>query len=176
MKKLALLVYYGFAQFFPTQPVPGYRFGYWLRSLLIKRIAVKCGEGVLVKQRCYVGAGFGLEVGSNSQLGHNARIGRNVSIGNDVLMGPDVVIMTTSHETSDINVPIRLQGKTEDKPVKIGDDVWVGTRVVILPGVTVGRGAIIGASAVVTKDVPPYSVVAGVPAKVVKWRKVDLDD
>jgi len=61
--------------------------------------------------------------------------------------------------------------QTDDEPVKIGDDVWIGTRVVILPGVTVGHGAIIGASAVVTKDVPPYAIVAGVPAKVVKWRK-----
>ena len=58
-------------------------------------------------------------------------------------------------------------------PVKIGDDVWIGRRVIILPGVTIGDGCIIGAGAVITKDIPPYSVVVGVPAKVVRRRKDD---
>ncbi len=63
------------------------------------------------------------------------------------------------------------QGFAEEKPVVIEDDVWIGSRVTILPGVTIGRGSVVGAAAVVTKDVPPYSVVAGNPAKVVKTRE-----
>lgn len=63
------------------------------------------------------------------------------------------------------------QGWADEKPVVIEDDVWIGLRVTILPGVTIGKGSVIGASAVVTKSVPPYSVVAGNPAKIVKTRK-----
>lgn len=63
------------------------------------------------------------------------------------------------------------QGFLPNQKVTIGDDAWIGTRVIILPGVSVGKGAIIGAGAVVTKDVPEYAVVAGVPAKVIKYRK-----
>lgn len=63
------------------------------------------------------------------------------------------------------------QGWADEKPVVIEDDVWIGSRVIILPGVTIGKGSVIGASAVVSKSVPPYSVVAGNPAKIVKTRK-----
>ncbi len=63
------------------------------------------------------------------------------------------------------------QGMTETKPVTIEDDVWIGTRVIILPGLTIGRGSILGAGTVVTKDIPPFSVVVGNPGRIVKNRK-----
>ena len=59
------------------------------------------------------------------------------------------------------------------QPITIGDDVWIGRRVMLLPGVSIGKGAVIGAGAVVTKDVPEFAVVGGVPAKIIKWRKQD---
>lgn len=91
-------------------------------------------------------------------------------IGSHVMMGPEVYIYTQNHNFSRIDIPMDQQGWTEEKPVTIDDDVWIGARVTILPGVIIGKGSIIGASAVVTKDVPPYSVVAGNPAVVVKKR------
>ncbi len=81
------------------------------------------------------------------------------------------MIMTNSHAYNDPHRPINQQGATIRKPVVIGNDVWIGTRVVILPGVTIGDGAVIGAGAIVTKSIPSYAVVAGVPAKIVKWRE-----
>ena len=70
------------------------------------------------------------------------------------------------------DIPMRGQGSTPARKVTVSSDVWIGARVIILPGVTIGQGAIIAAGAVVTKDVPPFSVVGGVPARVIKFRKL----
>jgi galactoside O-acetyltransferase len=85
-------------------------------------------------------------------------------------MGPEVYIYTQNHEFTRIDIPMDQQGWSDEKPVVIEDDVWIGSRVTILGGVTIGRGSIIGASSVVTKSCPPYSIVAGNPAQVVKKR------
>lgn len=90
------------------------------------------------------------------------------------MMGPQVFIYTQNHNHDRTDIPMIAQGYEEEKPVVIGDDVWIGSRVTILPGVHIGEGAIIGASSVVTKDVPAYSIVGGNPAKVIKSRKTDL--
>ena len=170
MKSLALIFYYGLAVRFPTQPFPGWRFGYWLRRLLMRLIADNCGDSIIIKQNAYVGSGVGLSIGSNSQIGANSHIGPYVTIGNDVVMGPDVVIMTTAHAFEDPSIPVRLQGSLPIRPVIIADDVWIGTRAVILPGIEIGKGAIIGAGSVVTRNVAPYAIVGGNPAGVIRMR------
>ena len=86
------------------------------------------------------------------------------------MMGPEVVIYTSGHKHDRLDIPMIEQGSSETYPVIIGNDVWIGRRAIIMPGVTIGDGVIIGAGAVVTKNVEPYVVVAGVPAKVVKKR------
>ena len=86
------------------------------------------------------------------------------------MMGPEVLIYTQNHCTSNPDVPMRTQGMTQIMPVIIEDDVWIGARVCILPGVVIGKGSVIGACAVVSKSIPPYSVAVGNPAKVVKIR------
>jgi maltose O-acetyltransferase len=91
-------------------------------------------------------------------------------MGDNVMMGPDVIILTGNHVYDSRLLPMRLQGGSEDKPVVINDDVWIGARVIILPGVHIGRGAILGAGAVVTENVPEYAIVAGNPARVIKQR------
>ena len=85
-------------------------------------------------------------------------------------MGEDVTIITRNHRFDRTDIPMMEQGFCEEKPVFIGDDVWIGDKVLILPGVKIGTGCIIAAGAVVTKDIPDYSVAAGVPAKVIKQR------
>lgn len=86
------------------------------------------------------------------------------------MMGPDVAILTHTHRINRTDIPMGQQGSLV-KEVIIGDDVWIGMRSIIMPGVRVGNGAVIGAGAVVTKDVPDYAIVGGVPAKVLKYRK-----
>lgn len=91
-------------------------------------------------------------------------------IGDNVMMAPEVVILTLGHYYNDINTPINCQGDFASKVI-IENNVWIGIRSIILLNVRIGEGAIVGAGAVVTKDVPPWSVVGGVPAKVIKWRR-----
>ncbi|UUM13458.1 acyltransferase [Clostridiaceae bacterium HFYG-1003] len=85
-------------------------------------------------------------------------------------MGPECQIWTVNHKTDRVDIPIKYQGNSKEQPVIIEDGVWIGSRVTILPGVRVGKHSVVGAGAVVTKDISPYSVAVGNPAKVVKNR------
>lgn len=169
-KTIALAVYYVFAQHFPTQPMPGYQLGYALRRLLMKYILDECGCGIVVKQHCKIGSATGLKVGDRSQLGDNARIGQHVKLGCDVVMGPDVIIMANAHAFEDPSTPINKQGAQPINPVTVGDDVWLGTRAIILPGVTIGKGAIVAAGAIVTRDIPAFAIAGGNPARIIRYR------
>ena len=122
----------------------------------------------------YFGTGKNIEMGDYSQLGINCKVEEDLVLGDYVLMGPDVVIFSSSHEYKNPDVPIMLQGGIERKPVVIGNDVWIGTRVIIMPGVHIGNHVIIGANSVVTHDIPDYSVAAGSPARVVRNRKEEV--
>ena len=170
IRVLALIAYYGFAQFLPTSPVPGWRFAYWLRRGLVRFIFRSCGRGVIIKTRAYFGTGENIVIGDRSQLGVNCKVENDLILGEDVVMGPDVVIMSSSHAYERLDQPVNRQGRLPRRPVKIGNDVWIGTRVLILPGVQVGDQAILGAGAVVTKDVPARAIAAGNPARVIRQR------
>ena len=113
--------------------------------------------------------GTGVIIGDGSGIGVNCSIHGPLTIGDNVMMGPDVVILTSNHNFANIDIPMSKQGFSL-KPVVIGNDVWIGTRSIILPGVTVGNGVVIGAGAVVTKDIPDYAIVGGVPAGVIRFR------
>ena len=120
---------------------------------------------------------FGLFPPFHTDCGKNTKIGKRVfinagcqfqdqggiTIGDDVLVGPQTIIATLNHDPDP-----KKRGGMFAKPVVIGDKVWLGARVTICPGVMIGEGAIVGAGAVVTKDVPTRTVVAGVPAKIIK--------
>ena len=87
------------------------------------------------------------------------------------MMGPECMIYTSNHGMDRTDIPMWKQQSTEVEPVVIGNDVWIGARVIILPGVHIGDGCVIGAGSVVTKDVEEYTVVAGNPAKFIRKRK-----
>ncbi len=86
------------------------------------------------------------------------------------MMAPEVAIIATNHNYDRIDIPMNQQGEI-NKTIEIGDDCWLGYRSIICAGVKIGKGSIVAAGAVVTKDVPPYSIVGGIPAKVIKTRK-----
>ena len=106
-------------------------------------------------------------IGDHTRIGlHNTIIGP-VEIGNNVNLAQGITVTALNHNFSDANKRIDEQGVSTN-PVTIEDDVWVGANAVILPGVTIGEHCVVAAGAIVTKDVPPHSLVAGVPAKVIK--------
>lgn len=139
------------------------------RSFIAGHILDKCGDNVNIEKGADLGIGRGITLGNNSGIGVRCSIGKYTSIGDNVMMGPEVIILTSNHIYSDTTTPMNTQG-FDIKPVTIGNDVWIGTRAIILPGVKVGNGCIIAAGAVVTKDVCDYSIVGGVPAKLIKKR------
>ena len=112
-------------------------------------------------------------VGDKFEVNGNVRIvadcGGKIIIGNSVMIGPNTVIRASNHQFKDAAKDIWLQGQTGGT-ITIGDDVWIAANVVILAGVRVGSHSVIAAGAVVTKDVPEYSVIGGVPAKLIRKR------
>ncbi|MCZ4244149.1 acyltransferase [Pedobacter punctiformis] len=115
--------------------------------------------------------GEGLRIGNNSSIGTYNYIGCSgfIDIGNNVMMGPRVGLFAENHKFERTDIPMHEQG-VEREFITIEDDCWIGTNSVILSGVTIGKGSIIAAGSVVTKSVEPYSIMGGVPAKLIKKR------
>lgn len=111
-----------------------------------------------------------LRTGAHTYLGRRCWIGPRVTVGRYVMFASEVMVLGGDHRFDLPGVPMMCSGRPEMPETSIGDDVWIGYRAVIMAGVTIGRGAIVAAQAVVTRDVPPYAIVAGVPAKVIGHR------
>ncbi|HVP11368.1 MAG TPA: CatB-related O-acetyltransferase [Phycisphaerae bacterium] len=105
-------------------------------------------------------------------INRNAHFSANVEIGHFVLFAADVAIVGADHEIDRPGIPMTFTSRAamSERLTVIGDDVWVGHGVIIMAGTRIGRGAVIAAGAVVTKDVPPYAIVGGVPAKLIRYR------
>lgn len=115
----------------------------------------------------------------NVSIGHHVYINKNcdiittgtkVKIGNFVMIGPNVSFIAQNHDVTNWKKPMIFGNKYVKGDIKVSDDVWIGANSTILPGVTINRGAVVAAGAVVSKDVSPYAIVAGVPAKKIKSR------
>lgn len=141
----------------------------WIRRVWGRMILEHVGDNVNIEH----GACFTPDVclGDGSGIGVDCEINGPVTIGKNVLMGPEVVVYTSNHRYEDPNVPIVMQGFSPAERVVIEDDVWIGRRVMIMPGCHIGTGSVLAAGAVVTRDVPEYSIVGGVPAKVIGTRR-----
>jgi maltose O-acetyltransferase len=137
------------------------------RQAAAKELFGKLGDNAVIMSR------FSCDCGTNIEAGKNLFVNSNnvwldctkITIGDNVLFGPNVTILGAGHPLDAI---ARRSQWGDAKPIKIGDDVWVGAGVIIKDGVTIGDRAVIGAGAVVTKDVPPDAIVAGTPARVMR--------
>ena len=172
MRIIALIIYKLILSHLPNSEL-----GNWI-SLAIRKLRGSvgkilfdhCGSHVNIEKGADFGTGKGISIGNYSGIGVNCKVRGPLTIGEYVMMGPNVNILTHSHHFDRTDIPMCKQGGYFDG-VTIGNDVWIGMNTLILPGVHIGNGVIIGAGAVVTKDVPDYAVVGGVPAKVIKYRK-----
>ncbi len=164
-----------------------------MRRVLWRALARRCGDqlrvepGVGFKHPETFELGHGIFIGSQAYLqgrfdgcfriGNNVWIGpqsyfdaRNLVLEDHVGWGPGAKVLGSAHTGIPVDIPI-IQTDLEVKPVRVEEWADIGTNACLLPGVTVGKGAIVGAGAVVTRDVPAFAKVAGVPAKIIGWRK-----
>jgi len=140
----------------------GIKFG---RNVSLGRGSIIVCTGVVAHK------GVGLEIGDNTGINAQSYIGcqGGVKIGSNVIMGPGVRIFSENHNFENMEIPIRLQGESRNE-VNIEDNCWIGSGATILSGVRIGTGSVIAAGSIVTKDIAPNSIVAGIPGKVIKSR------
>ncbi|MBR1885984.1 MAG: sugar O-acetyltransferase [Schwartzia sp.] len=143
------------------------------RDAAIRELFGSAGESPAVLPVFHCDNGKNIHVGDNFFANYNVTIldNREVFIGDNVLIGPHTLIATVSHPLSPA---ARRKRRAIAKPVRIGNDVWIGGNATILPGVTIGNNVVIAAGAVVTKDVPDNTLVAGVPAKKIRELEDDV--
>lgn len=175
MRKIYLIFYYGFLRHLPksTMPVIG-KLAQYLRCFCCKRLFLYAGDKLNVEQGVYFGNGKDICVGNEVGFSTNVKIfNRSMNLGSYIMIGEDSVFLGGNHFHERTDIPIAHQGSSKNKELlTIGDDVWIGVRVIVLPGCKhIGKGVIVGAGAVVTKDIPDYAIVGGNPARILKYRK-----
>lgn len=166
----AVVVYLALARHLPWSPRPGGLVARRVRARLGRWMLDECGDDVNIEHGAWFGSGLGVRLGDRSDIGMDALLIGPVTIGRDVMMGPRCILLGSAHATGRVDVPMNTQGFLPDRTIVIEDDVWVGAACTILPGRRLGRGSIVGAGSVVTKDVAPYTVVAGNPARLTGTR------
>jgi acetyltransferase-like isoleucine patch superfamily enzyme len=132
---------------------------------------IRMGEQCAIFEGAYLTGPGTLMMDDRSSIGVYTAIAcrDRIEIGRDTMIAGYCFILDVDHEFGDLETPIREQG-LDIRPVRIGNDVWIGAHCVVLRGVTIGDGAVVAANSVVTSDVPPYTVVAGSPSRVITTR------
>lgn len=167
-RKIFYLIYNIIGKYLPRTYMP-YSFGSKnLRAFLVRNCIDSCGINLRIETNVLLSPFT--EIGDNVEINENVRIRQNVKIGNNVLIAPGVQLITINHNYSDASIPIKNQGEMKGK-IEIKDDVWLGTNVIVLPNIKIGKGSIVGAGSIVTKDVPEFTIVAGNPARIIKYRQ-----
>lgn len=137
------------------------------RDKLIKKLFAKTGEQIIVEQNFWCDYGYNIFVGENFYMNHNCIIldCARVEFGDNVFVAPNCAFYTAGHP---LDYRIRNKGLEYAKPIKVGNNVWIGGNVIVLAGVTIGDNVVIGAGSVVTKDIPSNVVAVGNTCKVIK--------
>ena len=137
------------------------------RQAAIRDILGKTGENCIVEQPLFCTYGYNTTVGENFFMNVNGKLmdSGKITIGNNVFIAPNVSLVTEEHA---MDVEQRIAGLEYTHPIHIGDNVWICTGAIVLPGVTIGANSVIGAGSVVTKDIPPNSLAVGNPCKVIR--------
>lgn len=163
-----LVLYYLVASKLPNYSFPGGKVYNWFRIVCLKNI-IPIGQNCRIMRNVYIGTGNNVSIGNHCRINENVRLD-NVKIGNFAMIARESIILGRAHNFYDISVPMEKQGNVNIRQTIIENDVWLGLRVIIMPGLRISKGSIIGAGAVLTKDTIEYGVYGGVPAKLIKTR------
>lgn len=169
LRVLGALLYYGFATHLPDRSMPGGEFFRRIRAAVTRLFFAESEGYVNVGSHVFVADGRYIRIRDGSGIGAHSRV-YGADIGRGVMIGPHVTILKQDHRFDDLETYMGKQESTPPNPPIIEDGAWIGERAIILSGRRVGRGAIVGAGAVVTRDVEPYSIVGGNPARVIGSR------
>jgi maltose O-acetyltransferase len=169
VKTISLILYYSFAKHLPNYSFPGGSFYNWFRLFCLRNI-ISVGKDCRIMRNIYIGNGNGIKIGNNCRINEACRLD-NVQIGDYVMIARESILLGKMHEFKELEVPMEVQGNKAVNPIVIESDVWIGMRVIILPGLRIKKGCIIGAGAIVTRDTEPYGVYGGIPARLIKSRK-----
>jgi maltose O-acetyltransferase len=144
-----------------------------LRGWYFSRLIASAGQNLRASSNVRLNNPGMVSIGNDCYLGSGVQLypwNAPIVIGNHVLIAAGVRMITRKHGFEDVERPISAQGYV-NAPITIEDDVWIGFQAIILPGVTIGKGSIVGAGAVVSKDVEPQTIVGGVPARPIRKRR-----
>jgi acetyltransferase-like isoleucine patch superfamily enzyme len=150
---------------------PRYRLFIYLKILFLRLNGAKIGKNVVIYPGVWIAPGRNLVIGDNVDLAYGVIITTSggVMIGDRTLIGYRTQILSSNHIIPDRNEQVFKSGH-DKRPVVIGNDVWIGANTIILPGKVIGDGAVIAAGSVVTKNIEPYSIVGGNPARLIRMR------
>lgn len=164
IKRIIEFLYTMFLKNFPSRNSPN-SLGCKLRFLYLSRFMKEVGSSVNIQPGVHFEGLHNISIGDNSGIGRGSTLVAThpLKIGKNVMIGPELIVYTANHEMK--KNMLMINQRVSGAPVIIGDDIWISARVTILAGVNVGEGAVIAAGAVVTKDVEPYSIVGGIPAR-----------
>lgn len=142
--------------------------------LRMKILDVRVGKHFFVRPNFYLGRGCRLRIGNNVFIGRNGHIACNLTIGDDVMVASSVSFVGGDHRIDNLgDIKIRDSGREHNRETVIHDNVWIGHGAIVLAGVTIESGAVIAAGSVVTQDVGENLIIGGVPAKLIRMRKVN---
>lgn len=166
--KLVKLFYNLIAKRLPSSYLPGWHWTRRVRGYCGRFLLDSAGKDITIEP--FVDLNYGMvSLGDHSSFGAYSKVA-GCFVGNNVMIGSHFTVIARDHCIERTDIPMIQQGFTKIEPVVIDDDVWIGDRVIILKGVHVHSHSVIAAGAVVTKDVPEYAIVGGVPAKVIRFR------
>lgn len=138
-----------------------------IRHFFLRISGIKMSKNVHIYESCHIRAPWGISIEDGVSIGSRCLLDgrKGLTICKNAVIGYDAIIWTLNHDYNDINFC------SKGAPVNIGAYSWICSRAIILPGITIGEGAIVASGAVVTKDVPPYTIVGGIPAKIIGQRE-----
>ncbi|MCB9205239.1 MAG: acyltransferase [Flavobacteriales bacterium] len=169
MRLIKTALYYLLAAKLPSSWWPGGAANNAFRLWCLRGIC-SVGKRTKVQRGVYIGKGDRIIIGDDCQINEMVRLD-NARIGNNVMIARECVVLGKMHETTDTTKPMNQQGNKEVCQTVIHDDVWLGLRVIVMPGVEIAKGTIVGAGSVLTRSTEPYGVYGGIPARLIKYRK-----